>query len=73
MEPTMEAVAETDSGSKALGAVVQIDDGKIRTRWSGQRWKRHVSPRFITMPPCGWFGRSTRRVPGARRLRNCPI
>ena len=30
MEPTMEAVAETESGSKALGAVVQIDDGKIR-------------------------------------------
>jgi putative transposase len=30
MEPTMEAVTETESGSKALGAVVQIDDGKIR-------------------------------------------
>jgi len=30
MEPTMEAVAGTESGSKALGAVVQIDDGKIR-------------------------------------------
>lgn len=30
MEPTMEAVAEMESGSKALGAVVQIDDGKIR-------------------------------------------
>jgi transposase-like protein len=30
MEPTMEAVAETESGSKALGAVVQIDDGKVR-------------------------------------------
>ncbi len=30
MEPTMEAVAEIESGSKALGAVVQIDDGKIR-------------------------------------------
>jgi transposase-like protein len=30
MEPTMEAVAGTGSGSKALGAVVQIDDGKIR-------------------------------------------
>ena len=30
MEPTMEAVAEIESGSKALGAVVQIDEGKIR-------------------------------------------
>jgi transposase-like protein len=30
MEPTMEAVAEMESGSKALGAVVQIDEGKIR-------------------------------------------
>jgi putative transposase len=30
MEPTMEAVTGTESGSKALGAVVQIDDGKIR-------------------------------------------
>jgi transposase-like protein len=30
MEPTMEAVAETESGSKAVGAVVEIDDGKIR-------------------------------------------
>jgi putative transposase len=30
MEPTMEAVAGTESGSKALGAVVQIDEGKIR-------------------------------------------
>ena len=30
MEPTMEAVAEIESGSRALGAVVQIDDGKIR-------------------------------------------
>ena len=26
----MEAVAENESGSKALGAVVQIDEGKIR-------------------------------------------
>src|SRR5487761_1813614 len=30
MEPTMEAVTGTETGSKALGAVVQIDDGKIR-------------------------------------------
>ncbi len=30
MEPTMEAVTGTESGSKALGAVVQIDDGRIR-------------------------------------------
>jgi hypothetical protein len=30
MKPTMEAVAETESGNKVLGAVVQIDDGKIR-------------------------------------------
>ena len=28
----MEAVAEIESGSKVLGAVVQIDDGKIRAR-----------------------------------------
>ena len=30
MEPTMEAVTGTESRSKALGAVVQINDGKIR-------------------------------------------
>ena len=30
MEPTMEAGVETGSGAKQLGAVVQIDDGKIR-------------------------------------------
>jgi putative transposase len=30
MEPTMEAGVEAVSGTKALGAVVQIDDGKIR-------------------------------------------
>ena len=30
MEPTMEAGVETGSGVKPLGAVVQIDDGKIR-------------------------------------------
>lgn len=30
MEPTMEAGVETGSGGKALGAVVQIDEGKIR-------------------------------------------
>ena len=30
MEPTMEAVAETQSETKPLGAVVQIDEGKIR-------------------------------------------
>ena len=30
MEPTMEAVTGAESGNKALGAVVQIDDGKIR-------------------------------------------
>jgi hypothetical protein len=30
MEPTMEAGVETGSGAKLLGAVVQIDDGKIR-------------------------------------------
>jgi putative transposase len=30
MEPTMEAGVECGSGAKALGAVVQIDDGQIR-------------------------------------------
>jgi transposase-like protein len=30
MEPTMEARMETGSGNKPLGAVVQIDEGKIR-------------------------------------------
>src|ERR1700734_1910303 len=30
MEPTMEAGAETASATKPLGAVVQIDEGKIR-------------------------------------------
>jgi hypothetical protein len=30
MEPTMETVTGSKSGSKALGAVVQIDDGKLR-------------------------------------------
>jgi hypothetical protein len=43
MEPTMEAGVETAGEPKALGAVVQIDDGKIRerlTKWCGRRWKR---------------------------------
>jgi len=30
MEPTMGVVSELESGAKALGAVVQIDEGKIR-------------------------------------------
>ena len=30
MEPTMEAGVETTVETKALGAVVQIDEGKIR-------------------------------------------
>jgi transposase-like protein len=30
MEPTMETVMGTESGNKAVGAVVQIDDGKLR-------------------------------------------
>ena len=30
MEPAMEAGVETASGPKSLGAVVQIDDNKIR-------------------------------------------
>ena len=35
MEPTMEAGVETESGSKPLGAVVQIDEGKIRAHLDG--------------------------------------
>ena len=30
MDPTMEAVRETESETKPLGAVVQVDEGKIR-------------------------------------------
>jgi hypothetical protein len=38
MEPTMQAVTGIENGSKALGAVVQIDEGKIHG-------KRLVLPR----------------------------